>query len=160
GDLGASAEHRESIANLRGRAARILTDAGHGAPEATLRRVTTTLSALAATGSFDPDPPGALAEDREPVGFDVAVALASVPVRAAPRRTRRRAAVAPAPQEPRAEEALPPEDEAERRAALQRKLDEEAAAREAARTAVAADEVASADEIDDVGGAPADADAD
>src|SRR5262249_51242230 len=126
-----SAEHRESIANLRGRAARILTDAGHGAPEATLRRVTTTLSALAATGSFDPDPPGALADDREPVGFDVAVALASVPVRAAPTPTPTKpAAVAPAPQEPRAEEALPPEDEAERRAALQRKLDEEAAARE------------------------------
>jgi chromosome segregation ATPase len=35
-----------------------------------LRRIVTDLSALAAVGSFDPDPPGALAGDREPPGFD------------------------------------------------------------------------------------------
>jgi hypothetical protein len=48
-----------------------LADAGKSASEATLRRVTSTLTALAATGSFDPDPPGALKGDRDPPGFDV-----------------------------------------------------------------------------------------
>src|SRR5262249_21920679 len=42
----------------------------HAAPESTLRRVTTTLSALAAAGGFDPDPPGALGADRSPPGFE------------------------------------------------------------------------------------------
>jgi hypothetical protein len=72
GDLGATAAHREAIAALRARAATILTDAGHAATEATLRRMTTTLSAIAATGSFDPDPPGCLADDRDPPGFEAA----------------------------------------------------------------------------------------
>lgn len=70
GDLRASAAHREAIAKLRSRAAAMLSDAGHGTTEATLRRVTTTLSALAATGGFDPDPPGAIAADRDPPGFE------------------------------------------------------------------------------------------
>lgn len=69
GDLEASAAHRDAIAKLRARAKRILEDAGHAAPEATLRRVTTTLSAIAVAGGFDPDPPGALADDRDPPGF-------------------------------------------------------------------------------------------
>jgi hypothetical protein len=72
GDLKASTAHREAIAKLRKRASTILTDAGHSPTEATLRRVTTTLSALAATGGFDPDLPGALAEDRDPPGFEAA----------------------------------------------------------------------------------------
>ncbi len=76
GDLKASAAHRDAIAALRARAKRILEDAGHAAPEATLRRVTTTLSAIAVAGGFDPDPPGALAEDRDPPGF-AAFGLAS-----------------------------------------------------------------------------------
>jgi DNA repair exonuclease SbcCD ATPase subunit len=76
GDLKASVAHREAIATLRARAKRILEDAGHAAPEATLRRVTTTLSAIAVAGGFDPDPPGALAEDRDPPGF-AAFGLAS-----------------------------------------------------------------------------------
>ena len=58
GELAASAEHREAIAKLRKRAAAILEDAGHNANEATLRRVTTTLSAIAATGGFEPDAAG------------------------------------------------------------------------------------------------------
>jgi flagellar motility protein MotE (MotC chaperone) len=86
GELEASWDHREAIATLRKRAATLLTDAGHSATEATLRRVTTTLSALAATGGFDPDPPGALAEDRDPPGFE-AVGIPSEPfVRAVPER--------------------------------------------------------------------------
>jgi multidrug efflux pump subunit AcrA (membrane-fusion protein) len=78
GDLRASADHREAIAKLRKRASTILTEAGHAATEATLRRVTTTLSALAATGGFEPDLPGALAEDRDPPGFE-AVGIPSEP---------------------------------------------------------------------------------
>jgi len=70
GDLSASAEHREAIAKLRKRASSILEDAGNSAAEATLRRVTTTLAAVAATGGFDPDPPGALGADRDPPGFE------------------------------------------------------------------------------------------
>jgi hypothetical protein len=62
--------HREAIAKLRAQAARILTDAEHGATEATLRRVTQTLSALAAAGGWEPDLPGALSADRDPPGFE------------------------------------------------------------------------------------------
>lgn len=76
GHIKASAAHRDAIAKLRKRASAILEDSGHAATEATLRRVTTTLAALAATGNFDPDPPGALQVDRDPPGFEaVGIAL-------------------------------------------------------------------------------------
>jgi hypothetical protein len=75
GDRSATAAHRDALLLLRGRAAVLLTDAGHAVTDATLRRVTTTLTALAATGSFSPDAPGALASDRDPPGFE---ALGSV----------------------------------------------------------------------------------
>ena len=71
GDLDAKSEHRDALAKLRARAETLLGAAGHAVTEATLRRILTDLSALAAVGSFDPDPPGALAGDREPPGFDV-----------------------------------------------------------------------------------------
>ncbi len=67
-----TAAHRDVISTLRNHAATLLSDAGKSANESMLRRVTTTLSALAATGSFEPDPPGALKGDRDPPGFDVA----------------------------------------------------------------------------------------
>src|SRR5688572_20852784 len=70
GDLGATAEHRDATSKLRQRAQQILAEAGHAATESTLRRVTTTLAALAATGGFDPDPEGALSADRDPPGFE------------------------------------------------------------------------------------------
>lgn len=70
GGLAASGPHREAIAKLRARAARILGDASHAATEGTLRKVTQTLAALAATGSWDPDLPGAIADDRDPPGFE------------------------------------------------------------------------------------------
>src|SRR5262249_1531955 len=54
------------------RAATLLAAAGHPASEATLRRVIMNLSAVAAAGSFDPDPAGALTGDRDPPGFDLA----------------------------------------------------------------------------------------
>ena len=71
GDRTAAGDHREAIARLRKRAVAILKEARRGATEATLRRVTTTLAAIAATGGFDPDLPGTLAADRDPPGFEV-----------------------------------------------------------------------------------------
>ena len=71
-DASATAAHREAIAALRARAAKLLADGGHGATEAVLRRVTTTLAALAVDGGFGADRPGTLAEDRESPGFAAA----------------------------------------------------------------------------------------
>lgn len=86
GDLGATPAHREALSALRARAAKVLTDAGNAANEATLRRVATTLSAIAAHGGFGPEAPGALTEDRDPPGFDAlgAVPFAPVPVAVSP----------------------------------------------------------------------------
>jgi hypothetical protein len=77
GKLDAMSAHRDAIAKLRAEATRILTNSEHGATEATLRRVTQTLSALAAAGGWDPDPPGALSADRDPPGFE-AVGVSNV----------------------------------------------------------------------------------
>jgi hypothetical protein len=70
GKRDAASTHREALAALRALAAARLVSAGHSAAESTMRRVTLTLSALAVTGSFDPDPAGALAADRDPPGFE------------------------------------------------------------------------------------------
>ncbi len=78
GKLDATAAHREALVALRQRATRILTDADHGASEATLRRIGQTLSALAATGSWAPDAPGSLAADRDPPGFE-AIGITNAP---------------------------------------------------------------------------------
>jgi hypothetical protein len=72
GDVSAQPAHRDALADLRARAARFLGDAGHPASEPTLRRVISTLSALAAIGGFAPDPAGALVEDRDAPGFEAA----------------------------------------------------------------------------------------
>jgi hypothetical protein len=77
GKLEATAAHREATAKLRAQAANMLADAEHGAIDATLRRVTQTLSALAATGGWDPDLPGALSADRDPPGFE-AIGISNV----------------------------------------------------------------------------------
>lgn len=71
GDRAAAAGRRDAMAKLRSRAVVILGDAGHATPEATLRRVSNNLSAIAAAGGFDPDPAGALTGDRETLGFDI-----------------------------------------------------------------------------------------
>ena len=81
GDLSETRAYRDALAALRTRAAAVLRDAGHGATEATLRRVTGTLAAVAAAGGFDPEPPGTLTSDREPPGFE-AVGASAAPVRA------------------------------------------------------------------------------
>jgi hypothetical protein len=72
GDLSAASGHRDALFDLRERAEAWLTGEGHAATNATLERVTTTLAALAAAGTFDPDSPGALSADRDPTGFDFA----------------------------------------------------------------------------------------
>jgi hypothetical protein len=83
-DPRATDAHRDVITKLKNRAAKLLTGAGKSAGESTLRRVTSTLTALAAIGSFDPDPPGALKGDRDPPGFDVAGLMASLPSKRKP----------------------------------------------------------------------------
>jgi hypothetical protein len=70
GEREASKAHRDALAQLREHATRILQDGGNAATETTLRRVVATLSALAASGGFAPDPAGALAVDRDPPGFE------------------------------------------------------------------------------------------
>ena len=70
GDREASQQHRQALSKLRETAARLLQESGNAASDGTLRRVATTLSALAATGGFAPDPPGALSADRDPPGFE------------------------------------------------------------------------------------------
>lgn len=77
GERDATAAHRDALAKLRVQATKILTDAEHGATEATLRRVTLTLSALAAAGGWAPDLPGALSADRDPPGFE-AIGISNV----------------------------------------------------------------------------------
>ncbi|HEY3254925.1 MAG TPA: hypothetical protein VGJ91_13285 [Polyangiaceae bacterium] len=70
GELSASPAHRKVLASLGARAQQLLSEAGHSANDATLRRVAMTLSGLAAVGSFEPDAPGALSKDRDPPGFE------------------------------------------------------------------------------------------
>lgn len=82
GELAASASHREALTALRNRASSLLLEGGHAVNDATLRRVTSTLSALAATGSFAPDPPGALSADRDAPGFDALGAFGAAPASA------------------------------------------------------------------------------
>jgi hypothetical protein len=91
GDLSATKAYRDAIANLRQRATATLRDAGYGTSVATLRRVAMTLAAIAAAGGFRPDPPGALATERDPPGFE-AVGISAEPSEgepaAAPRHDR------------------------------------------------------------------------
>ncbi|HEY8515742.1 MAG TPA: hypothetical protein VIS07_09545 [Candidatus Binatia bacterium] len=70
GDVGAAKDYRRGLGELRRRAEELLREVGLGASDATLRRVSATLAAIAAAGGFDPDPPGALEDDRDAPGFD------------------------------------------------------------------------------------------
>lgn len=128
GDLDATADHREALAKLRKRASALLTDGGHGATEATLRRVTTTLAAIAANGGFAPDAPGTLVADRDPPGFesmlgsaDALVGKPAAPKAVAPRPARDTKADARRAAE-RAEQKRR-EEEAARRAAERRRME-------------------------------------
>jgi hypothetical protein len=79
GDREGSKQHREALAELRQRATSLLEEAGNAASEGTLRRIATTLSALAAAGGFAPDAPGALVADRDPPGFETFVGSSTGP---------------------------------------------------------------------------------
>ncbi len=81
GDHTAIEAQRAALARLRGRAAQVLVTDEHVASPATLQRVATTLQALSASGSFEPDRPGRLIDDRDPPGFEVVAATAMPPVR-------------------------------------------------------------------------------
>ncbi|HEY4239485.1 MAG TPA: hypothetical protein VGM88_06700 [Kofleriaceae bacterium] len=90
GELAANAAHREATAKLRAAAAKLLGDPS----EAVLRRVMTTLAAIAAAGGFAPDEPGMLVKDRDPPGFEGAGILGDVPAAPAPVDNSRREAAA------------------------------------------------------------------
>lgn len=70
GKLAASGAHRKALTKLTARAHKLLGESGHGTADATLRRVSVTLSALAAAGGFEPELPGTLSKDRDPPGFE------------------------------------------------------------------------------------------
>lgn len=84
GDLSARRAHRDALSALHQAAARLLKDAGLGAADATLRRVDTSLAAIAAAGGFDPEPAGALEKDLEAPGFGAMGVPARAVARAAP----------------------------------------------------------------------------
>jgi hypothetical protein len=92
GDLDATGDLRDANAALRKRAAELLKAAGLAVSEALIRRVSTTLSAIAASGGFEPDEPGTLVADRDPPGFEGLTAPATVgrTARDAPKPTERR----------------------------------------------------------------------
>jgi hypothetical protein len=81
GDLSGTEARREAIGKLRARATTLLAQANQATSEATLRRIATTLSALAAAGSFAPDAPGQLVQDRDPPGFESAGSVEGAPAR-------------------------------------------------------------------------------
>jgi hypothetical protein len=74
---GALEAHREALSALSKRAAEVLRESGHPASPDMMRRVTTTLEALAAYGPLPEAPPGGrLTDDIDPPGFEVLAALA------------------------------------------------------------------------------------
>jgi len=147
GEVEAGRDQRAALSRLHQLAADILRRDGHAASPAMLRRVTTTLQALSAIGSFEPDLPGQLVQDRDPPGFDL-LAGVTVPPRApeAEKPARRAdkarpARAAPSPAVP-AEEPSPAERQRQQRAAAQRKLLERSASQAAKRADTRAHEVA------------------
>jgi hypothetical protein len=87
GDLKETGAYREALREAQRQAAAILRKSPHAPTDATMRRVMATLAAVAASGSFDPDPPGALTADREPPGFEAIDTVAATTRVAKPERT-------------------------------------------------------------------------
>jgi hypothetical protein len=145
GKLSASPAHRKTLAKLEARAQQLLSEGGHGANDATLRRIKMTLSALAAAGSFEPDTPGALSKDREPPGFEAFGISSSSdePVEQEPQPTaaegKREAEAVGAEREREAEAAAAREREAEAAAAERKREAEAQALREARRQQLESD---------------------
>lgn len=136
GRLEASGEYHRRLAELRRRAAALLEKDGQRASETILRRIGTTLAAIGAAGGFAPDPPGALAADRDPPGFEGlarsdAGSVAGEPASATEQRSevgrhgsaaRRRRGVVPAPMGARAAQKRAEEEERARLAAERRRV--------------------------------------
>jgi hypothetical protein len=84
------AARRDATARLAREATTILRDAGHAATPETLRRVTTTLEALAARGAGADGPvAGRLTADVEPPGFEAFAGLTAIEAPASRRPQRR-----------------------------------------------------------------------
>jgi hypothetical protein len=66
GDSKAGNLYRDAMTKLRARATALLEAGDHAASETTLRKVTTSLAAIAMAGGFSPDAPGTLSADRQP----------------------------------------------------------------------------------------------
>lgn len=156
GDIKALPDHKAAIATLRQHAETFLKEIGNAAHDTTLRRVEITLSALAATGGFDPDPAGALSDDRDPPGF-LSLGIAGGPVEPPPPPSAPLAPVLQMPPRPAVAEVpradappAPTEEEIraaavrerERREAEQRVREQRAADRAAAQEQVTAAELA------------------
>ncbi len=135
GDREASKAHRERLGQLREHAARLLQEAGNAATEPTLRRVATTLSAIAAQGGFEPDAPGALSSDRDPPGFE-SLGAGFVAARSEPARPKEETASAPNAAEERRAEAERRRSEAEARRAEEEAQQRRKAERERLSTAL------------------------
>jgi hypothetical protein len=139
GKAPASGAHRQAVSKLTARAKQALEAHEHGSNEATLRRITMTLSALAAAGSWEPEQPGMLAKDLDPPGFEAFGISTDAPSKVLPgsgAEPKARAPVAPVTQSKaskRADEELKARAEAEAKRA--RELEREAAAAEKKRLA-------------------------
>ncbi|MEO6598898.1 MAG: hypothetical protein ABIQ16_03435 [Polyangiaceae bacterium] len=79
GNAPAGRAHRQAVSKLAALAKQLLEASGHGSNEATLRRITMTLSALAAAGEWKQEPPGMLAKDLDPPGFEAFGMTAGAP---------------------------------------------------------------------------------
>jgi len=138
GKLSARDAHRKALTGLTARAHQLLTEGGHAASDATLRRITMTLSGLAASGGFGPEPEGALTKDRDPPGFE-AFGIDNSSERESPGDDETSTSAAREPERPANEEAQRADThkqaEAKRREAAATKRAEEAAAAEKKRLA-------------------------
>jgi len=146
GDFAAAGEQRATLASLRKRAGAVLRDGGHKPAESMLQRVQTTLQALGALGTWEPDAPGQLTEDRDPPGFEVLGGLAG---KLPEIRREERPAAKPAREKPRAAPRAKERDKQKREeaAAKEREREHKLREREVARLEKAlarAEEVAAA----------------
>jgi hypothetical protein len=133
GELAAVPEQRAALARLRSLAAEVLRADGHAAADGTLARTSTTLQALAAAGSFDPDPPGRLLADRDPPGFESMAGLSLTgPPSATLAPAASKASTAPELQ-PVAQESSASARQTSKRTDIQRAEREEAPSQQAAR---------------------------
>lgn len=136
GKAPASGAHRQAVSKLTARAKQLLEANEHGTNEATLRRVALTLSALAASGSWEPHRPGMLSKDLDPPGFE---AFGMAPAASSNAEPEPEARKPPVKHEPAAQSAP---SKADRRAEGETKARQEAEAkhaRELERAAAAAE---------------------